>query len=200
MSQFAHKTDNWAAMGDFNVIRYPFEKISNTPPILSELFYFSSCLQASGLDDMNGSGCDFTWFNKQEIATRVYSKLDRVLVNDSWLHHFSQTTTHFLSPGTYDHSPALLTFHDNDSPKKHFKFLNCWTEYPDFKRIITDCWRTSQVGNSMFKLMSKLKKVKQRLKNLHASHFANISNRVKDKRAELSQCYQSLQASPTSDY
>ncbi|XP_074290639.1 uncharacterized protein LOC141617350 [Silene latifolia] len=150
MVDFGKRVDAWAAMGDFNVVRYPSEKISNTPPILPEMWDFNSCLQMSGLDDLSASGCDFTWYNKQEISTQVLSTLDRVLINDKWVHQFSQTTAHFLSPGISDHSPALVTFHDNDSPRKHFKFLNCWVDHPDFHQTVAANWVTCQPGNSMF--------------------------------------------------
>ncbi|XP_074297523.1 uncharacterized protein LOC141628258 [Silene latifolia] len=132
LHQFSTSVTQWAAMGDFNVVRHSHEKISATPPILSELMDFNSCLLNCGLDDMSGTGNDFTWFNKQEVSTRVYSKLDRILVNNTWLQAYSQTTAHFLDPGISDHCLGLLTFHDNDRPRKHFKFLNCWTEHPQF--------------------------------------------------------------------
>ncbi|XP_074298283.1 uncharacterized protein LOC141629131 [Silene latifolia] len=198
MECFASYADKWAAMGDFNVIRQPAEKLSNTPPVLSDLLDFNSCLSSCALDDLSSSGCDFTWYNKQDATTRVYSKLDRILVNNTWLQHFSQTTGNFLSPGISDHSPAVLTFHDADTPKKQFRFLNCWVEHPDFHSIVDKCWVAHKKRNSMFRLMQKLKNVKQGLKQLHASHFADIENKVKEKREALSNCFHDLQNSPDS--
>ncbi|XP_074266693.1 uncharacterized protein LOC141589974 [Silene latifolia] len=122
LNHFAGKVDSWAAIGDFNVVRHPDENISNHPLILSELVDFNSCLRTSGLDDLTGSGCDFTWFNKQDATTRVYSKLDRVLVNDRRLSSSPQTTAAFLAPGISDHSPAMVYFHDDDLPKRGLNF------------------------------------------------------------------------------
>ncbi|XP_074278192.1 uncharacterized protein LOC141601788 [Silene latifolia] len=186
MEHFASQVDKWTAMGDFNVIRHPNVKLSNTPPVLSELMAFNSFLRDCELDDLNGFGCDFTLFVKQDVTTRVYSKLDRILVNNTWLHQFSQTTAQFLSPSISDHSPAVLTFHDNDIPKKHFMFLNCWVDHPDFQNTVAQHWKTTQQGNSMFRLMNKLKNVKHGLKELHITHFASIGSRVKEKRDALS--------------
>ncbi|XP_074302880.1 uncharacterized protein LOC141637214 [Silene latifolia] len=198
LTKFPAKVDNWTVMGDFNVVRHPDEKISNNPPVLSELVEFNTCLSTCGLDDLPGSGCDFTWFNKQEATTRVYSKLDRVLVNESWLDKFSQTTASFLASGISDHSPAMLYFHDADLPKKRFKFLNCWTEHKNFKKIVTDHWNLNVRGNSMFRLMAKLKNIKGYLKLLHKDNFSNISDRVNAKRLELTSCFQNLRSSPHS--
>ncbi|XP_074270876.1 uncharacterized protein LOC141594786 [Silene latifolia] len=198
MECFASHVDKWAAMGDFNVIRQPTEKLSNTPPVLSNLLDFNSCLSNCELDDLSSYGCDFTWYNKQDATTRVYSKLDRILVNNARMQHFSQTTGQFLSPGISDHSHVVLTFHDADAPKKQFKFLNCSMDHPEFHSIVAKCWVAHQKGNSMFRLMQKLKNVKQGLKQLQASHFADIETKVKEKREALSQCFHDLQKWPDS--
>ncbi|XP_074265292.1 uncharacterized protein LOC141587719 [Silene latifolia] len=199
LNQFSTSVTQWASMGDFNVVRHSHEKISATPPILSELMDFNSCLLNCGLDDMSGTGNDFTWFNKQEVFTRVYSKLDRILVNNTWLQTFSQTTAHFLDPGISDHCPGLLTFHDNDRPRKHFKFLNYWTEHPQFLQLVDEAWTHSPNGNSMFRLMSKLKAVKKVLRHLHSEHYANIGEKIKTKKEELSQCFRKLRQDPIND-
>ncbi|XP_074293081.1 uncharacterized protein LOC141619991 [Silene latifolia] len=159
---------------------------------------WSSMTQDCGPDDLTGSGCDFTWFNKHEAATRVYSKLDSILVNSNWAQQFTQTTAHFLSPGISDHSPAMLSFHDNDMPKRSFKFLNAWLDHPDFSKIVVENWKGNIQGNPMFRLMSKLRNVKHGLRKLHTDHFANINQRVRDKREELAQCFQCLKSSATS--
>ncbi|XP_074301138.1 uncharacterized protein LOC141632490 [Silene latifolia] len=179
LNQFSTSVTQWEAMGDFNVVRHSHEKISASPPILSELMDFNSCLLNCGLDDMSGTGNDFTWFNKQET--------------------FSQTTAHFLDPGISDHCPGLLSFHDNDRPRKHFKFLNCWTEHPQFLQLVDEAWTHSPNGNSMFRLMSKLKTVKKVLRHLHSEHYANIGEKIKTKKEELSQCFRKLRQDPIND-
>ncbi|XP_074288785.1 uncharacterized protein LOC141613942 [Silene latifolia] len=136
---------------------------------------FNSCLADYGMDDMQGSGSDFTWFNKQEVGTRVYSKLDRVLINVDWLLSYTQTTAQFLPPGISDHCPAILSFFGDPLPKKQFKFLNCWIDHPDFKTIVTEAWQISPIGNSMHRLMNQ------------------------PEKEELNQCFQDLQQSPLSE-
>ncbi|XP_074314288.1 uncharacterized protein LOC141649498 [Silene latifolia] len=193
---FSSQVEQWTTMGDFNVVRHVHEKISATPHVLAELMDFNSCLLRCGLDDMSGTGNDCTWFNKQDASARVYSKLDRILVNDRWLQAYSQTTAHFLDPGMSDHCPAMLTFHDNDMPRKQFKFLNCWDEHPQFHQIVAEAWNGTHVGNSMFRLMSKLREVKKALRCLHSEHYANIGDKIKDKKKELSQCFSNLRQDP----
>ncbi|XP_074304498.1 uncharacterized protein LOC141639225 [Silene latifolia] len=197
--QQSHQSGPWVVMGDFNIVRYAHEKISNTPPDLTDMTDFNSYLSECGLDDMHGSGIDFTCFNKQEVNTRVYSKLDRVLINADWLISFTQTTAQFLPPGISDHCPALLSFSNDPLPKKQFKFLNCWIDHPEFLSKVAEAWQISPVGNSMHRLMAKLKNTKKSLSALHLAHFSNISARVKLKQAELNQCFLDLQQSPLSE-
>ncbi|XP_074305964.1 uncharacterized protein LOC141641192 [Silene latifolia] len=168
-------------MGNFNVIRYLHGKVSHISPVLSELVDFNECLLHCGLDDINGSGCEYTWYNKQDAQTRVYTKLDR-----------------FMDPGVSDHSPTLLRFHGDIRPPRRFKFLNCWVDHPDFHKTVAEAWACDVAGNSMFRLMGKLKAVKKKLKLLHSTRFSYITKRVKVKQADLAHCYQALQADPLS--
>ncbi|XP_074305578.1 uncharacterized protein LOC141640795 [Silene latifolia] len=96
-----------------------------------------------------------------------------------------------------DHCPAMLTFHDNDMPKKQFKYLNCWAEHPKFHQIVAEAGNGTHIGNSMFRLMSKLREVKKALRCLHSEHYANIADKIKDKKEELSQCFRNLRQDPT---
>ncbi|XP_074291814.1 uncharacterized protein LOC141618618 [Silene latifolia] len=108
LSDFAVTGGPWVTMGDFNVVRHFTEKISDTPPVFSELAEFNNCLLDCGLDDLQGTGADFTWFNKHDISSKVYSKLDRVMVNSDWFQHYPQTSAQFKPPGVSDHCPVIL--------------------------------------------------------------------------------------------
>ncbi|XP_074314153.1 uncharacterized protein LOC141649358 [Silene latifolia] len=137
--------------------------------------------------------------NNAGIRQKVWDSLTNFAhKNECWtvMGDFNVIRHPLRKSGISDHNPALLTFHDNDYPKKQFKFVNCWVEHPQFGQIVTECWETSHPSNSMFRLMNKLEKVKMGLKKLHVNQFANISSRVKDKRDELAQCYQDLQSRP----
>ncbi|XP_074314008.1 uncharacterized protein LOC141649212 [Silene latifolia] len=152
-----------------------------------------------GLDDLPGNGCEFTWFNKHELPTRVYSKLDRVLTNADWLLSFTQTYASFPAPTVSDHSPALLHFSGDPPPKKLFKFLNCWIDHLDYKNRVSVAWSQRVVGNSMHRLMAKLKNVKTALRDLHFAHFSGIEQRLEEKRSELSGCFDALRRDPLSE-
>ncbi|KAK9697361.1 hypothetical protein RND81_08G032700 [Saponaria officinalis] len=195
----APKVGPWIVLGDFNVIRSVQEKISHTPPMISEMLDFNTCVLNCGLDDISSTGCEFTWHNKQDSDSRVYSKLDRVMVNAEWMRHFLKSSAQFLMPGISDHSPSIVTYHGAVLPKKRFHFLNCWADHPEFRSIVAEAWNCRIISNSMFRLMGKLKKVKQGLRQLHHSHFVDIGNRIQREKDELTSCYSALLADPFSD-
>ncbi|XP_074282963.1 uncharacterized protein LOC141607506 [Silene latifolia] len=104
----AHKTENWAILGDFNIVRDISEKIGPNPPKLSEIHDFNDCIRGCQLDDLVANGCEFTWTNKHTDGTRVSSILGKVLVNSNWLLTFLGSIVNVLLPGLSDHYPLLL--------------------------------------------------------------------------------------------
>lgn len=55
--------------------------------------------------DVNSIGCHLTWTNGV-----VWSKLDRVMVNDRWIQEGREIYAHFLPEGCLsDHSPSITT-------------------------------------------------------------------------------------------
>ncbi|KAK9668744.1 hypothetical protein RND81_13G083200 [Saponaria officinalis] len=151
----------WIVLGDFNVIRDVSERISNVLPNLDDLLDFNACIMDCGLVDLNSCGCEYTWTNNQDGLARVWSKLDRALVNGSWLVYFLSSNVNFLPPGISDHSPALVT------------------------------------SSAMYKLLAKLKNVRNALRIFHKENTSGLHTRLAQAKAALDDSCLSLQASPT---
>ncbi|XP_074307797.1 uncharacterized protein LOC141642767 [Silene latifolia] len=96
LSSIQHSVTSLVLLGDFNVIRDVSEKISPTPPNLDDILAFNTCLFNCRLDDMRGSGCEYTWTNKQDDSSRTWSKLDRALANPDWFNQFPTTYANFF--------------------------------------------------------------------------------------------------------
>ncbi|XP_074315283.1 uncharacterized protein LOC141651469 [Silene latifolia] len=177
----------WMVLADFNVVRCPEEKLSSNPPLLHEMLEFNSCVFYCHLDDISSSGCDMTWTNKQEPGARVWSKLDRVLVNASWISSFLGSHAIFHEAGISDHSPILVFISEDKKILKRFSFLNSWVEHPDFLTTVQNAWFSPIAGSPMFCLFKKLKFVKHALSKLHNKAFSNVSiRRAKLKNIQLS--------------
>lgn len=76
---------------------------------------FKNCLLSSGLSDIQSHGCEFTWTKKKSLATLVWSKLDRAILNDAWMHSFPASTAAFMPAGISDHSPIVVTIYNGST-------------------------------------------------------------------------------------
>ncbi|KAK9681646.1 hypothetical protein RND81_10G017700 [Saponaria officinalis] len=169
---------NWLVIGDFNVVRDVSERISNTLPALSDVLELNSCLLSCGLEDMSGSGCDYTWTNNQDGQARVWCKLDRALVSTTWLASFPSSIAHFLPYGVSDHSPVIVNVLNNG-------------------RLVNDAWRLPYSGTAMHRFFSHLRNVRGALRGLHRGGFSNIQARVAEARTRLEECQHRLQGNPS---
>ncbi|XP_074265730.1 uncharacterized protein LOC141588175 [Silene latifolia] len=127
--------------------------------------------------DSPAAGSYYTWNNKQEPQTRVYSRLDRVLVNNHWIHHRPNTYAHFYNEGIFDHTPCIIQEPAASMKgRRSFKYFNMWNQVPEFKPCITHHWNQSWQGTKMFKVVMKLKSLKRPLKDLNKDLFNDIEN------------------------
>ena len=66
----------------------------------------------------------FTWSNHQSEGF-LLRKLDKVLINDIWLHSFTYSTIKFTPSRASDHCHTLVqVFKPHTSPPKPFKVFN----------------------------------------------------------------------------
>ncbi|KAK9714847.1 hypothetical protein RND81_06G124600 [Saponaria officinalis] len=188
--------EEWAVVGDFNVVRDVQERISESPPCLSDILEFNSCLLSCGLDDLKSSGIFYTWTNKQDDEARVWSKLDRALVNPPWLDSFVSSSATFLPAGVFDHSSTLVTVFEAKRHSPRFSFLNCWIEDSNYSTLVREAWDISVSGTAMFRFFTKLKNVRGYLCGLHQKRYSNIQERLRQAKLQLDECQRTLQLSP----
>ena len=90
-----------------------------------------------GLKDMQKIGARYIWTNKQQGLTRVYSTIDRSLVNDDWILRYPCAFTHYMPEMRYDHCPGVIRFTEQQNQKpKSFKKFNMWCSHPSYSAII----------------------------------------------------------------
>ncbi|KAF9606887.1 hypothetical protein IFM89_029486 [Coptis chinensis] len=87
-----------------------------------------------------------------------------------------------------DHSPLLGGNISIPQPKnKPFKFFNMWCTHPTFRDIVFDSWQQPILGNSIFILTQKLKRLKGVLKKWNKDTFGNIKVKVEAESKKLEQ-------------
>ncbi|XP_020266660.1 uncharacterized protein LOC109842165 [Asparagus officinalis] len=133
-------SDPWLVGGDYNAILSSEEKIGGAQITDTEVEDFQNFIDTSQLKHIKSTGCFFTWSNKQDASTRVWSRLDRILVNDDWIFQYTSSQVEYLMPHCSDHSPGLLTTGDevNCEGKRPFKFFAMWTKHPDFLPAVSN--------------------------------------------------------------
>ncbi|XP_074299597.1 uncharacterized protein LOC141630732 [Silene latifolia] len=154
----------WLVGGDFNSITETKDRIGGFEVAWTDMALMRSMMSDCQLYDMKASGSYYTWNNKHEDETRVYSRIDRVLMNDQWFRSFSEVVATFLPEGLYDHCPCLIS---TDAicvmRKASFKYYNMWALSDDFAFTVENSWHKEVVGTQMFRVVQKLKKLKPAL-------------------------------------
>ena len=127
----------WVIVGDFNLIRYPFEKNnSNFDRGLAALF--NSLIRDMGWFDLPLHDRHFTWTNGQ--ASPVLAWLDRVFFNSDWNSLFPDSSLTSLSRPTSDHHPLLVRASTTIPKPSNFCFENSWLLDPFFLPSVLDSW------------------------------------------------------------
>lgn len=104
---------------------------------------------------MRYRGNFLTWSNRQ--GNRIWSKLDRVLINNKWVGEYPDFQAEFLNPGeALDHSTMVVSsLRQNYYRRKSFKFLNFLVQEEGFMTIVQVAWQCRVEANPMYVLMQK---------------------------------------------
>ena len=185
----------WIVASDFNAIKDPQDRVGSTTPWIPIFDEFADCLNQAGLEDLRYAGYRDTWSHSSG-ENRKLRKIDRVLSNALWNHHFSFSEATFLAPGISDHSPMVVKLYPPQCSRKPFKFFNLWTSHPDFLAMVTQAWNSQVVGSPMYQVCCKLRLLKAKLKLLNRSSFSDISSRCEQARADLHATQSALEEQP----
>ncbi|XP_020254066.1 uncharacterized protein LOC109831138 [Asparagus officinalis] len=197
LRQIQHRVGNkpWILSGDFNAISDDEDKLGGAMVTVAETLDIREFIDDCQLTHLKTEGCFFTWNNKQEANSRVWSRLDRTLVNDAWINLYNSSHVEYLLPNCSDHSPALVSIYDECvQGKKPFKFFNMWSKHDDYLPTVTSIWQGKIPGCIMFSVTSKLKLLKIALKDLNKKKFHNISEQVIRARINLQNAQKYLQS------
>ncbi|XP_074306148.1 uncharacterized protein LOC141641382 [Silene latifolia] len=141
---------------------YGFNKIEERVPLWNDLIRIQvqDLVLFWGISIMfylKSYGAFFTWSYKQPSATRVFSRIDRALVNHCWLNDWGDFSAHFNPEGEFDHCPCLISAGVQRAvKKKYFKFFNMWCRAPEFFQIVQQQWDAQIYGITMFNASYKI--------------------------------------------
>ncbi|XP_020263009.1 uncharacterized protein LOC109838991 [Asparagus officinalis] len=187
----------WLLCGDFNVIIGNEEKLGGTILSEADTNEFREFIDFCHLSHLKTEGCFYTWNNKQDAHSRIWSRLDRALINDAWLQKYNSSHVEYLLQNFSDHSPGLVSIYDDCAKgKKPFKFFKMWTKHKSFLPTVSRIWQTKIKGYAMFAVYTKMKLLKSELKDLNKRHFSNISEQVLRAKVALDDAQTNLHSGP----
>ncbi|XP_058106903.1 uncharacterized protein LOC131250636 [Magnolia sinica] len=146
------------------------------------------------------NGSMYTWCNNRSDRSRRWARLDRMLVNASWISSLPRFTIDHLTRSFSDHTSILLSFKDNsaDFPRP-FRFQRMWTTHVDFKWVVKEIWDAEVAAAPMFKLYIKMKHLKRALKDWNKTVFGDVHNNVQKAEDEISRAETDLINSNSTD-
>lgn len=117
----------WALLGDFNNVLHPHERVNGRTVTVYEIKDFLEACSVNAIEDLPFHGPLLTWTNKH-----VWCKLDRAMVNSTWIEQGLVGHAEFTFPGCLsDHAYCIVTLLDaSPRPKPPFRFFNMWTKHP----------------------------------------------------------------------
>uniref|UniRef100_A0A803NM50 Reverse transcriptase zinc-binding domain-containing protein n=1 Tax=Cannabis sativa TaxID=3483 RepID=A0A803NM50_CANSA len=157
----------WIIFGDFTAMFSFQDKNGGRPVQAKDILDAQTWLANGQVEEFKCSSAFYTWNNKHEVGERIYSKLDRVFINDIWLNAFPNAEACFKWETVCDHSYCLIQNHEsNKVGVKPFRFCNHWPTYPNFRRAVISSWNRPTAGSNLEKIVKKLYRVKHTLKSL----------------------------------
>ena len=192
-------------MGDFNEILDGEEHSNYQDSGLSTsgMRDFEEVVQHCRLLDMGYQGPKFTWCNKRDEGI-VCKKLDRILVNETWLHNRSQAYSIFEAGGCSDHLRGRFHLQaEAVGKRKPFKFTNAVAEMPEFLRVVADHWKETQPlfqsTSALFRFSKALKALKPLIRTLSKEKLGELTKKVKEAHLDLCEKQEKLLQAPTEE-
>ncbi|XP_019239018.1 PREDICTED: uncharacterized protein LOC109219060 [Nicotiana attenuata] len=179
-------------MGDFNSILGVEDRMHGNDVHENETRDFKETIEDCNLAELPTVGREYTWTNGH-----VFSRIDRAIVNDSWMINMPPQQVQIMNSMFSDHSPLGLELEvRRDNRKRPFKFYNCMADHPEFVKIVENSW--TRKNERMEDVWRNLKSVKAALKLLNNEEFKNVKEKIKNTRKELNEIQDNMKnADPT---
>lgn len=114
----------WLLCGDFHLVLNSQEKRGGRTITNVEILEFSSFLSELGLFENGFSGSTFTWCNNRRGRTRIWKRLDRLLINSECSEPSQKFSVKHLARDPSDHAPLLVSSSTRlDNKPKMFRSL-----------------------------------------------------------------------------
>ncbi|CAN1129256.1 hypothetical protein LINPERHAP2_LOCUS5114 [Linum perenne] len=165
-------------IGDFNMVRNT-QEVASGYRSLNEMRAFNDFIEDFGLIDLPLGGASYTFSNLRDVAS--LSRIERALVSVEWEGFFKDCSLRAMARTCSDHYPLVLACTLDKIIRRPWKFELMWLDHPNFKEVLESSWSYPGFGSdNMFKLASKLKRLKTDLSNWNIDTFKRTEVVIKD--------------------
>ncbi|XP_057838177.2 uncharacterized protein LOC131048296 [Cryptomeria japonica] len=189
IEEFIRRTQEQTCIigGDFNSITNQSEKRGGKGKTSRATLDFVDWIHRSGLVEINMVKNAFTWNNKRLGFSNIAEKLDRFFISGNLINFPYTLQASILPFSGLDHFPIQLNILLDSGPRRcPFKFEQMWLKYDNILRILEVWWKEAEVfGSRIFKVVNKLKIIKQKLIIWNREHYGNIFDKKSQVEAEL---------------
>ncbi|XP_041011324.1 uncharacterized protein LOC121255103 [Juglans microcarpa x Juglans regia] len=124
----------------------------------------------------------FSWCNGQYGLARSWARLDRVLMDASFLSVFPNAICSYLPRSTSDHAPMFIEF--KQDPFSYgpapFRFQQMWVQHKNFMDCVRQAWSSREGGSAIQNLVVKLKQTKAALRDWDKRVFGHMLGQIID--------------------
>lgn len=120
------------------------------------------------------------------------------MYNAEWFDALGNTIVTHLSGSCSDHAPLLIKALSTDSEYvKYFKFLNIWVDHEEYLEKVQQAWSKDFVGNPLYVLHQKIKKVISTLSAWSSQAFGDIYEEPKRLKVLISSLEETMLNNPS---
>ncbi|XP_071705217.1 uncharacterized protein [Rutidosis leptorrhynchoides] len=165
----------WLLVGDFNEVRMAEDRL-NSQFIQGRADIFNEFIVRCGLIEIDINGRKFTRISDDGLK---FSKIDRFLVNNSFLQLWSDLSVIALDRHLSDHCPLILRDKIIDYGPKPFKVFDEWFNCEEVDKIIMEAWMQPIRGSRKdCNFRDRLKNVKLALKDWSSRKFGGLDKEI----------------------
>lgn len=137
----------------------------------------------------------YTWSNRRLEAGNIMERLDRFLINITYLTSFATGQSNILNNSASDHYPITLTLlrHCQLGPLP-FKYCSLWNRIPEARNAVWQAWTQHVEGSPTFIWETKMKRTRQALKNWAKTKFQEPELSKKHIKKGLGELQQKIEA------
>eukprot|EP00253_Pinus_taeda_P001985 PITA_01985 len=160
-----HNPENIIIAGDLNVTLAAEEKKGGSPVRDPAREWVEDIMISWDLEDIKSSAGKYTWSNKRLGPNHIAARLDRFLVQTSFLASGLMASSKILPNCSFDHKPISLELSkDGFLGPIPFRFSPLWIQPEGFHEVVSEVWNRHVLGSPFFVWEEKLCALKKRLK------------------------------------